>query len=797
MLQNGFFNLSKVTSKFLYFLVTFLLISFSFVLHTQNVQAQTYTIWPDTARPVTSSASDRAAVELGVKFRSDSNGYITGIRFYKGSYNTGTHIGKLWTRTGTLLAQATFTNESASGWQQVSFAEPVQITANTVYVASYYAPNGRYAYNTGYFATSGVDNAPLHALQNGVSGGNGVYLYGSGGFPINTWQSNNYWVDVVFTTTGSGSDVTPPTVPGTLKAEPAGTTQVNLTWTASTDNVAVNGYEVERCQGSGCANFAKVSSVTQTSFSNSGLTSGTTYQYRVRAYDAAGNLSGYSNVASATTQVSVTPLTISTQSLPGGTQNVAYSTSLAVSGGTSPYTWSIASGSLPNGLSLSASGVISGKPTASGTSNFTVQVTDSSNTKQTATKSLTITVVAQTTKVTLVWDPPTGTSNVVGYKLYYGTSPNNYTYSKIVGNVTQAPIDDLQSGVTYYIAGVSCDTSNCGTGHESPYSNVVQFPSQQTATNMDTIETGPNASDTDRNGLTNLTDTDSDNDGFVDGLEVLTGSNPEDSLSNPQLADVMETGEVSVDHNWIKVTLTKTFVNPVVVAKITTYNEDDPAVIRIRNVDSTGFEIRIQDWQYPDDIHITESVSYTVIERGTYILDDGTMVEAGMVDTDSASTFKKISFNKTFTSIPVVITTVSTFNNEEPVTAKVKEIKTDKFSLSLKKQKNNAQVHKVETVSYIAWEVSSGMLNNMIFEVKKTPNKLGTNFRNIQFTETVTNTPVVLGDMQTTHGDNTINLRCQNLDIYGVEMKVHEEQSSDAEISEVGGYILVSPVDAP
>ena len=61
-----------------------------------------------------------------------------------------------------------------------------------------HAPNGRYAADAGYFAAAGVDNGPLHALQNGVNGGNGVYLYGSGGFPTETWQSSNYWVDVVF-----------------------------------------------------------------------------------------------------------------------------------------------------------------------------------------------------------------------------------------------------------------------------------------------------------------------------------------------------------------------------------------------------------------------------------------------------------------------------------------------------------------------------------------------------------------------------------------------------------------------
>ena len=80
--------------------------------------------------------------ELGVKFTSSSSGFITGIRFYKGVNNTGTHVGNLWSSTGTLLASATFTGESGSGWQQVNFSSPVAITANTVYVASYFSPTG-------------------------------------------------------------------------------------------------------------------------------------------------------------------------------------------------------------------------------------------------------------------------------------------------------------------------------------------------------------------------------------------------------------------------------------------------------------------------------------------------------------------------------------------------------------------------------------------------------------------------------------------------------------------------------
>jgi hypothetical protein len=157
--------------------------------------------WPASATPVSASNADTAVVNLGVKFRTTQNGLITGIRFYKGAGNTGTHVGALWSSSGTLLASAPFVNETATGWQQVNFLVPVLVTANTVYVASYRAPNGGYAGDNGYFATAGVDNGPIHLLANGESGGNGVYTYGgtSVQFPNSSYQASNYWVDVVFT----------------------------------------------------------------------------------------------------------------------------------------------------------------------------------------------------------------------------------------------------------------------------------------------------------------------------------------------------------------------------------------------------------------------------------------------------------------------------------------------------------------------------------------------------------------------------------------------------------------------
>lgn len=88
--------------------------------------------------------ADAQAVELGTRFRSEVDGFVTGLRFYKTSGNTGTHVGRLWTAAGAQLAQAAFSGESAGGWQQVSFAEPVPIEAGATYIAAYHAPNGHY-----------------------------------------------------------------------------------------------------------------------------------------------------------------------------------------------------------------------------------------------------------------------------------------------------------------------------------------------------------------------------------------------------------------------------------------------------------------------------------------------------------------------------------------------------------------------------------------------------------------------------------------------------------------------------
>jgi hypothetical protein len=166
--------------------------------------------------PAVVSFDDPNAVELGVSFYSDTAGFIDGIRFYKSTENTGVHIGSLWSSSGQLLAQATFTSESSSGWQEVDFSTPVAVTAGTMYVASYHTDTGFYSVSPGFFLSSGYDNAPLHAPGGNGGNPNGLFVYSPVPmFPTGTFNGNNYYVDAVFT---------PAAVPATMTVTAASAT---------------------------------------------------------------------------------------------------------------------------------------------------------------------------------------------------------------------------------------------------------------------------------------------------------------------------------------------------------------------------------------------------------------------------------------------------------------------------------------------------------------------------------------------------------------------------------------------
>ncbi|HLH07365.1 MAG TPA: DUF4082 domain-containing protein [Terriglobales bacterium] len=352
-----------------------------------NVPAPAFnTIWNPDATPSVPDAGPDSPVELGVKFKADFSGKILGIRFYKSSGNTGTHVGNLWSNSGTLLATATFSNETASGWQQANFSAPVTVSANTVYVASYHTTTGHYADDNGYFGSSGVDNPPLHALQDGVSGSNGVFGYGSSSvFPTSSFNASNYWVDVAFKSAGALTSIA--VTPAGKSLAPGTTQQFVATGTYADGSTAdITAQASWSSSNTGVATIA-------TSGLASAIAAGSTV---IQA--SSGSLNGSTSLS-----VQLGSLSITTASLPGGYLNSSYSSALFAVGGTAPYSWSIASGStLPPGLTLSSSGQITGQPTTVGTFTFVLQVSDGGSPTQTATKQFSVSV-GTTQSVWSIW----------------------------------------------------------------------------------------------------------------------------------------------------------------------------------------------------------------------------------------------------------------------------------------------------------------------------------------------------------------------------------------------------------
>ncbi|HKV76946.1 MAG TPA: fibronectin type III domain-containing protein [Candidatus Sulfotelmatobacter sp.] len=120
--------------------------------------------------------------------------------------------------------------------------------------------------------------------------------------------SGGWIMQMVAFKAAGGSGGATPTAPTNLAATAASSSQINLTWTASTETGGtISSYQVARCQGAGCSTFTQVGTSTTTSFNDTGLTASTSYSYEVRALDNSNNTGPYSTVATTTTLAAVTP----------------------------------------------------------------------------------------------------------------------------------------------------------------------------------------------------------------------------------------------------------------------------------------------------------------------------------------------------------------------------------------------------------------------------------------------------------------------------------------------------------
>ncbi len=256
----------------------------------------------------------------------------------------------------------------------------------------------------------------------------------------------------------------------------------------------------------------------------------------------------------------------------------------------------------------------------------------------------------------------------------------------------------------------------------------------------------------------------------------------------------MEIGEILVGSSWLHVELQALFTDPIVIAGPRSYADTEPAVIRIRNVTASGFDILVQEWDYLDGNHADETIHYLVMERGNYTLSNGAKIEAGSF-TATIQRFQAQQFNMPFSVKPIVFTSIVTYNGKEAVTGRIQNTLTGSFAYKLNEQDNKKQRHSKETVDYIAWEPGSGSVGGIFYEVDKTTDSITDSWHQLNTAlPLTTGNPFFFGAMQSYNSVENATLRYRGLTPTGVEISIEEEQSKDSETTHVAesvGYLFL------
>lgn len=280
------------------------------------------------------------------------------------------------------------------------------------------------------------------------------------------------------------------------------------------------------------------------------------------------------------------------------------------------------------------------------------------------------------------------------------------------------------------------------------------------------------------------------------------------TLRNIDVTEAHETviGEVGTSiggSDWTEVTYLNDYVYPVVVMGPVSMEGRQPATTRVRNFTMSGgtaFEWKVEEWAYLNGQRDTEKVGYMVVEQGEHTLSNGKKLTAGRahIGTD----WKTVYLNNRFSVAPIILAETVTYNESDPVTLRIRNVKANSFEIKLQEEENGGTKdgnlsHAGERIGYIAIEPGSGQgTGSSNFEVDRTPNQVNhedyqLNFKNAFKEEG----RLMLGNMQTTAGENTAAIRYyQNqFTASSVRIFVQEEASKDSEVShtnEIFGYAV-------
>ncbi|MEL6476472.1 MAG: G8 domain-containing protein [Pseudomonadota bacterium] len=262
---------------------------------------------------------------------------------------------------------------------------------------------------------------------------------------------------------------------------------------------------------------------------------------------------------------------------------------------------------------------------------------------------------------------------------------------------------------------------------------------------------------------------------------------PEETPQPPAPREIAQTGKADInatnDSDWHRIDFDTAMEDPVVVANMLSRNGAEPAVLRVRNVSEDGFEVLIEEWEYLDGQHVSETVAWLAVERGVHRFEDGTVIEAGTIEADH--TLTDVSFEADFGGDgPVVLAQVASHNGHQTVAERISDVDADGFSVLLQEEEAlRPSGHLTEQLHFIA--ASEGSHEG--FSAGRFETTEGTQAGSPPDWEaTLAPDALHFADMQTRSGPDTAGLR---YDADQGSWRIEEETSQDGETRHVSETI--------
>jgi subtilisin len=253
-----------------------------------------------------------------------------------------------------------------------------------------------------------------------------------------------------------------------------------------------------------------------------------------------------------------------------------------------------------------------------------------------------------------------------------------------------------------------------------------------------------------------------------------------------------ESGTISVNENWTTVSLEGSYTDPVVVTSVGTFNDSDPVHSRVRNAGSGSFEVRLEEWDYQDGTHGSETINYVIMEAGTHSTEAGMDVVAGKATVDGSWT--TVSYSPSWRAQSHAYTQVMSNNDSTPAVTRVTRAGRAQFDVVCQEQEANEtwdqqqlNGHANETIGFIVTEPRSG-------DVGDTGESISSTISTDEWTtatleDSYSTTPVMLHRIQSFFGQDPGSVRTKNVSSTSLDLMIQEEQSAENETSHVKEYV--------